>query len=80
MTYDPAYLANHIFLTACLALACVTGAASGCGSSDGGGTPQVDSDLLGIYEVDAYQTSPECGELMDAQACASTRALQRHAQ
>jgi hypothetical protein len=24
--------------------------------------------LLGIYEVDAYQTSPECGELMDAQA------------
>jgi hypothetical protein len=46
----------------------VTGAASGCGSSDGGGTPHVDSDLLGIYLVDLFQTSPECGELMDAES------------
>jgi len=67
MTYHQAYLANHVFLAACLALACLTSAASGCGSSDGGGTPEVDSDLLGIYEINAYQTSPECGELTDAQ-------------
>ena len=67
MTYHPGYLANHIFLTAGLALACLMGAASGCGSSDGGAPPEVDSDLLGIYLVDLFQTSPECGELTDAQ-------------
>jgi hypothetical protein len=68
MTYHPAYLANHVLLTTCLALACVTGAATGCGGdSAGGSVAQIDSELLGIYAVDLYQTSPECGELMDAQ-------------
>ena len=66
MTYHPSYRTNQIFVTACLALACVTGTAGGCGSSDGG-APRVDSDLLGIYEVDQFQSSPECGELMDAE-------------
>ena len=68
MTYQPAHFANHVLLPACLTLACVTGAASGCGGGDGGGgTPQVDSNLLGIYEVDLFQSSEDCEALMDAQ-------------
>ncbi len=68
MTYHPAFLANHVFVMTCLALACLWGTASGCGGSESAGTPQIDSDLLGIYGVDLFQSSPECGELMDVES------------
>ena len=67
MTYRPFYPANHVLFATCLAVASLTSAASGCGSSDGDSAPRVDSDLLGIYGVGSYQTGPDCGELMDAQ-------------
>lgn len=67
MTYPPAFLANHVFVMTCLALICVTGTASGCGGSEGAVVSQVDSDLLGIYLVDRFQSSLECGELMNAE-------------
>ena len=66
MTYHPAHLANHVLpFTSGLALVLAAVTVSGCG--DGDGSPQVDSDLLGIYQVDLFQTSEDCEELMDAQ-------------
>jgi hypothetical protein len=39
-----------------LMLGCTGSGVSGCGSSDGG--PTVDSQLLGVYQIDRYQVTP----------------------
>ena len=66
-----------MFLSFCLTLGCTGSGAAGCGSSDGNGTPQVESDLPGVYSVTTYQSSPfdeqtgdpipdSCDQLADA--------------
>lgn len=60
------YLARSIFIAAVLVLGCSSGSTLGCGSSGGGDGPTVDSELLGIYQVDRYQGSEGgCDQLMD---------------
>jgi len=60
------YLARSIFIAAVLVLGCSSGSTLGCGSSGGGDGPTVDSELLGIYQVDRYQGSEGgCDQLTD---------------
>lgn len=51
MTPPSTYLTKTIFLSTCLALVTI-----GCG--DDGGGPTVDSQLLGVYQIDRYQVTP----------------------
>jgi len=52
-----AYFTNILFIAACLAVGCTSGGSLGCGSDDDGGA-KVDSELLGVYAVDSYRSSP----------------------
>lgn len=68
MYHHGTHIMKTVFLTTCLALGCTSSGTlgRGCGSGDGARTPTVDSDLLGIYEIDQYQQSPGgCDQLMD---------------
>lgn len=56
MNQHMTYLTRTIIATTCLAL--------GCGDS-GTSTPMVDSDLLGIYAINTYQSSPFDPETQD---------------
>jgi len=52
------YLTKASLLTLCFAL--------GCGSGSGGGALQVDSELVGVYQIDRYQGSEDgCDQPMD---------------
>lgn len=65
MTQRFAYLTKTTIMSTCLALGCSGSGTLGCGSS-GDGTPTVDSDLLGIYEISLYQGSGDgCDALTD---------------
>lgn len=70
MTDRSAYFRNILFVAACLAVGCTSGSSLGCGSESGGASePSVDSELLGIYDLDRYQQSQGgCDQLMDADA------------
>jgi len=48
------YFTKTFFFATCLVLGCSSGGTLGCGSSSSGG-PAVDSDLLGVYQIDTYQ-------------------------
>jgi hypothetical protein len=65
MNHHATYFMKTIFFTTCLALGCTSSGTLGCGSSDEGGST-VDSELLGIYQIDQYQSSQGgCDKLMD---------------
>jgi hypothetical protein len=51
------YLSKAIYMGGFLMLGCTSSGLSGCGSSSGGG-PTVDSELLGVYQIDRYQVTP----------------------
>lgn len=66
MTDRPAYLTNILFIATCLAVGCTSGGSLGCGSGDGASAPTVDTQLLGIYQLDQYQQSQAgCQQLID---------------
>lgn len=56
MNHHATYPTKTIFFLACLALGCTSSGTLGCGSSGGG--PTVDSQLLGVYQIDRYQVTP----------------------
>jgi hypothetical protein len=59
------YLGKSIYMAAFLMLGC-SGTTGGCGSSEGGSTATVDSELLGVYEVIRYQGSEDgCDQVTD---------------
>ena len=63
MRDNKTYLGKSIYMAAFLVLGC-SGSAGGCGSSAGG--PTVDSELLGVYQVDRYQGSEDgCDQVSD---------------
>lgn len=57
MKHSQIYFAKAFFFTACLALGCSSGGTLGCGG-DSAQTPTVESDLLGVYQINSYQGSP----------------------
>jgi hypothetical protein len=64
MTEKSTYFTKTIFFGTCLVLGCFGGGTLGCGSSDS--VPTVDSELLGVYQIDVYQFSPDsCDGLTD---------------
>jgi hypothetical protein len=56
MNHSTPYFTKTFFVGACLALGCSGGSTLGCGSS-GSSTPQVDSNLIGTYQVNSYEGS-----------------------
>jgi len=68
MPVRTSHFRNTIFIAACLAVGCTSGGNLGCGSSsEGAAGLSVDSNLLGIYNVDQYQVSEGgCDALADA--------------
>jgi hypothetical protein len=56
MKNKTSYLGKAIYMGAFLMLGCTSSGMSGCGSSEGG--PKVDSELLGVYQIDRYQVTP----------------------
>jgi len=81
MTHQPDYFSKTILLATFLTIGCTGSGMAGCGSDGGSslGAPSVDSDLLGIYVIDTFQSSPldevtgdpvpdSCDELADAPA------------
>lgn len=63
MRDNKTYLGKSIYMAAFLMLGC-SGSAGGCGGSASG--PTVDSELLGIYQIDRYQGSQDgCDEVSD---------------
>jgi hypothetical protein len=65
MQNNKTYLGKSIYMAAFLMLGC-SGTAGGCGSSEGGPTTTVDSELLGVYEIDRYQGSEDgCDQATD---------------
>ena len=63
MQHDKTYFGTSIYMAAFLMLGC-SGTAGGCGGSASG--PTVDSELLGIYQIDRYQGSQDgCDQLSD---------------
>ena len=66
------YLGKAIYIGAFLMLGCSSSGVLGCGSSAEG--PTVDSELLGVYQVDRYQVTPAdsqdnpdvCNQLSDS--------------
>jgi hypothetical protein len=65
MKNNKAHLGKPICMAAFLVLGC-SGTTGGCGSSEGGHTPTVDSALLGVYDVDRYQGSQDgCDQASD---------------
>jgi hypothetical protein len=56
MNHSATYFTRTFFVTTCLVLGCSGGGTLGCGSSS---TPKVDSNLIGTYEVTAYEGSEE---------------------
>jgi hypothetical protein len=71
MQHKTSYLGKTIFFGVFLMFGCSSSGAMGCGSSEGG--PTVDSDLLGVYQIDSYQVTPAaegdpdvCDNLSDA--------------
>jgi hypothetical protein len=65
MTRRPSSFTNILLIATWLAVGCTSSGTLGCGSGDGASAPTVDSELLGIYEVDRFQSSPTCEQLMD---------------
>lgn len=67
MHHTRTYFLKTIFFTTSLVLGCTGGGSLGCGSSDGTSEPTVNSNLLGIYQLDRYQQSEQggCDPLMD---------------
>lgn len=55
MQHKTNYFAKAIYLGALLIFGCSSSGAMGCGSSDGGLT--VDSQALGVYQIDSYRGS-----------------------
>lgn len=56
MTIHAHYFAKSIFVITCLTIGCTGSGMAGCGSADEGA--KVDSQLLGVYAIDSYQSSP----------------------
>lgn len=54
MSHQSTYLTKTTFLAISLALGCTSGSSLGCGSSDGE-APGVDTQLLGVYQIDRYE-------------------------
>lgn len=66
MTHRYSYLTKTVFLATSIALGGISSGTLGCGGSDGGTPPTVDSDLLGIYQVNQYQGNQEgCDAVSD---------------
>jgi hypothetical protein len=77
MNTEAKNLSNAVVLATCLTLGCTGSGMAGCGSDDGGGAVRVDSDLIGVYAIDSFRTSPtdpttgdpipdRCDQLADA--------------
>ena len=63
MRHNKTYFGTSIYVAAFLMLGC-SGSAGGCGGSASG--PTVDSELLGVYQIDRYQGSQEgCDQVSD---------------
>ncbi|MFZ1865988.1 MAG: hypothetical protein WAU39_17335 [Polyangiales bacterium] len=56
MNHSATYLARTFFVTTCLVFGCSGGGTLGCGSSSSS-TPEVDSNLIGTYQVNSYEGS-----------------------
>jgi len=76
MNYHAAYFTKLIFFAGCLALGCSSSGTLGCGSGDGASAPTVDTQLLGIYQLDQYQQSEGgCDQLVDVDPAPSRLAM-----
>jgi hypothetical protein len=63
MQHNKTYLGQSIYMAAFLMWGC-SGSAGGCGGSASG--PTVDSELLGVYQIDRYQDSQDgCDQVSD---------------
>jgi len=70
MQSKTSYLGRAIYIGAFMMLGCSSSGVMGCGSSEG---PKVDSELLGVYQIDRYQVTPTdqddpdvCDQLSDS--------------
>ena len=76
MTNGSAYFTNIVFIATCLAVGCSSSGTLGCGSGDGASAPTVDTQLLGIYQLDQYQQSEGgCDQLVDVDPAPSRLAV-----
>ena len=76
MTNGSAYFTNILFIATCLAAGCSSSGTLGCGSGDGASAPTVDTQLLGIYQLDQYQQSEGgCDQLVDVDPAPSRLAV-----
>jgi hypothetical protein len=60
MTHQPAHVSKTILIATLLTIGCTGSGMAGCGSesSSTNSPPTIDSDLLGIYAIDSFQSSP----------------------
>jgi hypothetical protein len=64
MNHPATYFTKTFFFTTCLVLGCSSGGTVGCGNGSGG--PTVDSELLGVYQINTYQSDLEgCDQAAD---------------
>lgn len=76
MTHRSAYFTNIMFIAICLGVGCTSSGTLGCGSGDGASAPTVDTQLLGIYQLDQYQQSEGgCDQLVDVEPAPSRLAI-----
>jgi hypothetical protein len=76
MTRRPASFTNVLLIAAWLAVGCTSSGTLGCGSGDGASASTVDTQLLGIYQLDQYQQSQGgCDQLIDVDPAPSRLAI-----